>query len=81
MKTNATKQNPQGDEHPSAVSPELKVLRPDGSWKPIDACVAMPEQFEGTLTPEVLERIIALARDSNLALERVINGIRQHWSN
>lgn len=84
MKTYATNlnENPQPANNGSTASPEIKVLRPDGSWKPMSACVALPEQFEHTLSlsREAIERFVERARQSNLALERVIAAIRNSWS-
>ena len=82
MNTNATNQreNSQRDQRQSASMPELKILRPDGSWKPIAACVATPEQFEGTLSPEALEWFITRAQQSNLDMDGVIAAIRQNWN-
>lgn len=82
MRTKAAdqKENSPRDQHRAAAVPEIKILRPDGSWKPIGACVATPEQFEGKLSAAAIERFIARARHSNLALERVISAIRGSWN-
>ncbi len=82
MKSNASnhRQDSPRDRRHSASIPELKILRPDGSWKPIAACVATPEQFEGALSPETLERFIVRAKQSKLAMEGVIAAIRQNWN-
>lgn len=81
MRTNTTSQSDIQlcDEPRSAAIPDINVLRPDGSWQPITACTAMPEQFEGTLPGWVIERFVDNARRSNLALDRVIAAIRQNW--
>jgi hypothetical protein len=62
------------------LQPEIEVLRPDGSWKPLAACKAQPEQFEPKLSRKAIERFVARARQSNLALDRVIASIRNSWS-
>jgi hypothetical protein len=82
MRTNTTShsEKPLRGEPGSAAIPDIEILRPDGSWKPITACVAMPEQFEGTLPGAVIEGFIDSARRSNLALDRVIAAIRQNWN-
>jgi hypothetical protein len=63
-----------------AQQPEIEVLRPDGSWKPLAACVAQPEQFEQQLSSKAIEHFVERARESNLALDRVIAAIRNSWS-
>ncbi|MGI9243982.1 MAG: hypothetical protein ACR2RV_24510 [Verrucomicrobiales bacterium] len=81
MRTNAADQrdNSPREQQRSAAIPDIKILRPDGSWKPIGACAATPEQFEGRLSADAIERFIARAQQSNLALERVIAAIRGNW--
>lgn len=81
MRTKAVDQrdNLPREPHRTAAIAEIKILRPDGSWKPIGACSATPEQFEGRLSADAIERFIARARQSNLALERVIAAIRGSW--
>ena len=59
---------------------DIEILRPDGSWTPITACVAMPEQFEGSLPSAVIEQFVESVRRSNLALDRVIAAISQNWN-
>lgn len=82
MRTNTKCQseNPPREEARSGGIADIEILRPDGSWKPITACVAMPEQFEGSLSGAVIERFVESARRSNLALDRVIAAIRQNWN-
>jgi len=81
MKTNAAhhRENSPRDQRRPAGVPDIEILRPDGSWKPIGACIATPEQFEGKLSSDAIECFIARARQSNLALERVIAAIRGSW--
>lgn len=81
MRTNAVDQRDDlpREQHRTAAIPDIKILRPDGSWKPIGACAATPEQFEGSLSADAIESFIARARQSNLALERVIAAIRGSW--
>jgi hypothetical protein len=64
----------------TAALPEIKVLRPDGSWKPLAACVALPGQFERALPRKAIEHFVDRARQSNIALERVIAAIRNSWN-
>lgn len=81
MRTNTAnpRETSPSEPHRSGNIADIKILRPDGSWKPIAACVAAPEQFEATLSPEAIEHFISRARQSNLALERVITAIRRSW--
>jgi hypothetical protein len=83
MKTNTMNlsEHPQPENRSSATLSEIKVLRPDGSWKPLAACVALPGQFERTLPRKAIEHFVDRARQSNIALERVIAAIRNSWSN
>ena len=82
MNTNTTnwRDNLLHDQYETASIPELKVLRPDGSWKPVAACMATPQQFDRALSAETVERFIALARQSNLDMDGVIDTIRENWN-
>lgn len=82
MRTNTTKstQSALTEKLRASAIPEIQIQRPDGSWKPIAACVAAPEQFETTLPSSAVRRLVQSARQSNIALERVLAAIKQSWN-
>ena len=82
MKTNTMnlREYTQPENRSSATLPEIKVLRPDGSWKSLATCVALPGQFEQALPRKAIERFVDRARQSNIALERVVAAIRNSWN-
>ena len=61
--------------------PELEILRPDGSWKPVASCIATPEQLGNRLpTFDAIDGFIAQVRQNDLSLESVVATIRQKWN-
>ena len=66
--------------HDPQITPELTVLRPDGSWQSIPACAATPEQLNAEALPSnTIMGFIARARQADLGLDRVIATIRRNW--